>query len=57
MRTSGGKGAEGWIMAIPIIALIVAGSMSNGGIDRVLIALEGSIREALTSVVNFIRSF
>jgi hypothetical protein len=44
-------------MAIPIIALIVAGSMSNGGIDRVLIALEGSIREALTSVVNFIRSF
>lgn len=57
MRTSGGRGAEGWIMAIPMLALIVAGSMATGGVDAVLIALEGTIREALTTVVNFVRSF
>ncbi len=57
MRTSGGRGAEGWIMAIPMFALIVAGSMATGGIDAVLVTLEGTIREALTSIVNFVRSF
>ena len=57
MRTSGGGGAEGWIMAIPMLALIVAGSMATGGVDAVLISVEGTIREALTTIVNFVRSF
>ena len=56
MRTSGGRGAEGWILAIPMAALVVAGSMATGGVDAVLITLEGTIREALTSIVNFVRS-
>ena len=56
MRTSGGRGAEGWIMAIPMLALIVAGSMASGGVDSVLILLEGVIRQTLTSVVDFIKS-
>jgi hypothetical protein len=57
MRTSGGRGAEGWIMAIPMLALIIAGSMASGGVDAALITIEGTIREALTTIVNFIRSF
>jgi hypothetical protein len=57
MRTSGGRGAEGWIMAIPMLALIIAGSMASGGVDAALITIEGTIREALTTIVNFVRSF
>ena len=56
MRTSGGRGAEGWIMAIPLLALVVAGSQATGGVDAVLILLEGAIRQTLTSVVDFFRS-
>ena len=54
MRTSGGAGAEGWIMAIPILALIVAASMSAGGYDAMLIGLEGAIRQTVTAVIDFI---
>jgi hypothetical protein len=57
MRTSGGKGTEGLIMVIPIVALAVALSMANGGIDAVLVALESTVRSALTSMVSFIKSF
>lgn len=57
MRTSGGRGAEGWILAIPMLALIVAGSMAGGGVDAVLITIEGTIRETCTAIVNFVRSF
>ncbi len=57
MRTSGGKGTEVLIMVIPIIALAVALSMANGGIDAVLVALESTVRSALTSMVSFIKSF
>ena len=56
MRTSGGRGAEGWIMAIPMVALIVAGSMASGGLDAVLVVVEGAIRETLSSVVQFFKS-
>ena len=54
MRTSGGRGADGWIMAIPILALIVASTMSAGGIDGMLIMLEGVVRTTITSVVDFV---
>ena len=56
MRTSGGRGADGWIMAIPIFALIVASTMSAGGIDGMLIVLEGIVRTTITSVVDFVRA-
>lgn len=56
MRTSGGRGGEGWIMAIPIIALLVVSSMSAGGLDAMLVMLERTIRETLASVGVFIRN-
>jgi hypothetical protein len=42
-------------MAIPLLALVVAASMASGGVDAVLIGLEGAVRETFTSIVNFIR--
>ena len=54
MRTSGGRGAEGWIMAIPILALIVASTVSNGGVTGMLIMLEGAVRTTITAVVDFV---
>ena len=54
MRTSGGRGAEGWILAIPVVALIVATAMGGGGPQEMLVSLEGTIREAVTSVTDFI---
>ena len=54
MRTSGGRGAEGWIMGIPIFALIVASTMSAGGVDGMLIMLEAVIRTTITSVVDVV---
>ena len=41
-------------MAIPILALIVASTMSNGGVGGMLIMLEGVVRTTLTSVVDFV---
>jgi hypothetical protein len=55
MRTSGGRGAEGWIMGIPILALILASTMSSGGVDGMLIMLEGVLRTTITSVVDLVR--
>jgi hypothetical protein len=54
MRTSGGRGNDGWIMAIPILALIVAVTMSNGGVGGMLLMLEGLVRTTITSVVDFV---
>ena len=41
-------------MGIPIFALIVASTMSAGGVDGMLIMLEGVIRTTITSVVDFV---
>ena len=41
-------------MAIPIFALMVAASMSAGGLDAMLISLEGAIRETFTAVADFV---
>ena len=54
MRTSGGRGAEGWIMAIPIVALIVAASASHGGAEGMLMMLESTIRTTITGVADFL---
>ena len=54
MRASGGRGAEGWIVWIPIVALIVASTMSAGGVDGMLIMLEGVVRTTITSVADLV---
>lgn len=54
MRTSGGRGHEGWIMAIPLIALLAVSSLSTGGIDGALFALEDTLRHTAASVAQFI---
>ena len=56
MRTSGGRGNEGWIVAIPIVGLIVAAMMSTDGVDGMLIVLEGVVRTAMTSVGDLVRA-
>ena len=41
-------------MGIPILALIVASTASNGGVGGMLIMLEGFVRTTVTSVVDFV---
>ena len=53
MRTSGARGAEGWILAIPLAAMFVAATMSNGGAHAMLLFLESTVRETLGAVVSF----
>jgi hypothetical protein len=55
MRTSGGRGAEGWIVVIPIAALMVAMTMTNGGAHETVLTLERMFRETLTSAVAFVQ--
>ena len=54
MRPSGGRGADAWMIAIPVLALLVAGSMSTGGFDAVLLTLERAIRHTVTSGLDFV---
>ena len=54
MRTSGGRGHEGWILVIPVAAMLVAVTMTNGGAHAMLISLDAAIREAVTGVANFV---
>ena len=56
MRTSGAGGSEGWIMAIPIAALIVAASAAAGGPEALLVSLEGTVRSLVGSAVNLMSS-
>jgi hypothetical protein len=53
MRTSGGRGSESWIMVIPLAAMFVAATISNGGPDGMILLLEGTIRATITAVVTF----
>lgn len=41
-------------MGIPIVALIVASTMSAGGVNGMLIMLEGAVRTTISSVVDFV---
>ena len=56
MRTSGGRGFEGWIMAIPVIALLVAASLASGGVDGLLYGLDGVVRQVGAAVADFVRA-
>ena len=54
MRTSGARGLEGWMLVIPVAAMVAAATMSNGGAHAMLLMLESTIREALGAVWNFV---
>ena len=54
MRTSGGRGSESWIIIIPLAAMFVAATWSNGGPDGMILLLEGTIRQTVTQVVSFV---
>ena len=54
MRTSGGRGADAWMLGIPVLALVVAGAMSAGGFDFMLLQLESIIRHTFTAGLNFL---
>jgi hypothetical protein len=53
MRTSGARGLEGWMLAIPLAAMFAAATMSNGGAHAMLILLESTIRETFGAVWHF----
>jgi hypothetical protein len=55
MRTSGGRGAEGWIVVIPIAALLVAMTMTGGGSHETLLTMERMIRDTVTAAYQFVR--
>ena len=55
MRTSGGRGADGWMIGIPIAALLLATSMSAGGPEAMLMMLESVVRGTVTTAVEFVR--
>ena len=54
MRTSGGRGTESWILVIPAAALFVTLTMSSGGPHGMIVLLESTIRETVSSVVNYL---
>jgi len=55
MRTSGGRGYEGWIIAIPAIALLIATSSRSGGVAGLLYDLNSALRQFGAVVVDFVR--
>lgn len=55
MRTSGGRGAEAWLIVIPVLALLVAGSMSAGGLDSALLTLNNAIRDTVMQGLELVR--
>ena len=55
MRTSGGRGAEGWIVVVPVAALLVAMTMNNGGAHETLLPMERVIRDTFTTAFHFVR--
>ncbi len=54
MRASGGRGADAWMPVIPVLALVVAGAMSEGGLNAVLLTLESTIRHTFNAGLTFI---
>lgn len=55
MRISGGRGFEGWITAIPLVALVVAASMAHGGVDGLLYGLDSTVRQVLSALVDLVQ--
>lgn len=56
MRSSGGRGADAWMIVIPVAALLVAGTMSAGGLDGVLLSVERVIRHAVAAGLDWVRA-
>ncbi len=56
MRSSGGRGADAWMIIVPVVALLVAGTMSAGGLDGVLLAVERVIRHTVTAGLDWVRA-
>jgi hypothetical protein len=54
MRTSGGHGADAWMLAIPVAALVVASSMSSGGVEAVLLTLESALRHTVSTGLELV---
>ena len=54
MRSSGGRGADGWMLGIPVLALVVAGAMSSGGLHSMLLTLDSGIRHSFAAAVAFV---
>jgi len=44
------------MVAIPIVALIVASTMSAGGVNGMLLVIDGLIRNTFTAIVDFVRA-
>lgn len=55
MRTSGGRGADAWLIVIPVLAILVAGSFSAGGLDAALLTLNNAIRDTLLHGLELVR--
>lgn len=55
MRASGGRGADAWLLLIPVVALLVAGSFSAGGLDAALLTLNNAIRDTVMAGVELVR--
>jgi hypothetical protein len=55
MRTSGGRGYEGWILAIPVIALLIVASLRTGGVEGLLYDLNSAFRDLGAAVADFVR--
>jgi len=43
------------MILIPVLALAVAGTMSNGGLEGVLLTLEHVIRNTVTASLEFVQ--
>lgn len=56
MRSSGGRGADAWMILIPVLALAAAGTMSSGGVDGVLLTIEHVIRNTITASVELVKA-
>lgn len=56
MRSSGGRGADAWMIAIPLLAVLVVGAMAGGGPDAALLTLERTVRQVITAGWEFARS-
>jgi len=54
MRMSGGRGADVWMLAIPLVALAVAASMSAGGLNAAIVQVESAIRHAFTAAFTWV---
>lgn len=54
MRASGGRGAESWLVVIPVAALLMGMTMNNGGAHETLLTMERMIRDTLTTAIEFV---